>query len=141
MRLLGLLSLSLWLLAEPLSAAAIHDAAKKGDTEAVIAAIEAGESVNADDGQAGPLYYAADGGHEAVAKLLIARGADVNFASKRGAPITIAAWKKRGAILKLLLDHGADPNSDLSQRYAPSHGLPKGVGSTVPGYLSQPARM
>ncbi|MDG4904561.1 MULTISPECIES: ankyrin repeat domain-containing protein [unclassified Mesorhizobium] len=61
-------------------AAAIHDAAMKGDIGAITAALDAGAGVDESDGKATPLYLAVKGGHFAAAKMLIERGADVNAA-------------------------------------------------------------
>ena len=61
-------------------AAAIHDAAMKGDVAAITAALDAGAGVDESDGSATPLYLAVRGGHIAAAKLLMERGADVNAA-------------------------------------------------------------
>ena len=54
-------------------AAAIHDAATKGDVAGVTAALDAGVGVDESDGQATQLYLAVRGGHFAVSKLLAAR--------------------------------------------------------------------
>ncbi|TJW82216.1 MAG: ankyrin repeat domain-containing protein, partial [Mesorhizobium sp.] len=67
-----------------LRAAAIHDAAKKGDVAAITAALDAGAGVDESDGSATPLYLAVRAGHFAAAKLLIERGADVNAAPTPG---------------------------------------------------------
>ena len=57
----------------------IHDAARKGDIEAVKQHLAAGRNVNAkDDKGRTPLHRAAREGHKEVAELLIAAGADVN---------------------------------------------------------------
>jgi cytochrome c len=70
--------------------AAIHDAAKKGDVAAIMAALDSGANVNEID------------------------GADVNLASKwGGAPILRAAWQGHYDILNLLLASGANPNSQF----------------------------
>src|SRR5262245_37707914 len=65
-------------------AAAIHDAAKKGDIAAIAAALDAGANVNDSDGYATPLYHAVNRQHLDAAKLLIERGADVNAGTKIG---------------------------------------------------------
>ncbi|KAF5229345.1 hypothetical protein FAUST_10467 [Fusarium austroamericanum] len=55
------------------------------------------------------LYYASDGGHEAVTQLLIQKGADVNAKSKDGATALLAAVKSgHEAVAGLLLDANAD---------------------------------
>jgi cytochrome c len=95
-------------------AAAIHDAAKKGDIAAIAAALDAGANVNEPDGYATPLYYAVSRQHLDAAKLLIERGADVNAGSKIGGPpLMAAAAKDKLELITLLLAHGADPNSTV----------------------------
>jgi cytochrome c len=91
-------------------AAAIHDAAKKGDTAAIAAALDAGANVNEPDGFATPLYYAVSRQHLDASKLLIERGADVNTGSKVGGPpLKAAVAKDKLELITLLLEHGADP--------------------------------
>ena len=91
-------------------AAAIHDAAKKGDTAAITAALDMGANVNDPDGFATPLYYAVSRQHLDAAKLLIDRGADVNVGSKiSGPPLKAAVAKSKPELITLLLAHGADP--------------------------------
>ncbi len=82
-----LLSICLCLIPLTSHAAAIHDAAKKGDVTAIAAALDAGVGVNESDGTATPLYYAVRRGHLAAAKLLIERGADVNGSTRMGVPL------------------------------------------------------
>ena len=57
----------------------IHDAAAKGNIEAIKQHLAAGTDVNA-NGYRGftPLHYAARNGHKEIVELLIAKGADVN---------------------------------------------------------------
>src|SRR5262245_8148474 len=87
-------------------AAAIHDAAKKGDVAGIKAALEAGADVNAEDDQgrqATALYYAAVEGHLEAVQLLIARGADVNHGALiGGAPIINSVAHKRVEVVQLL---------------------------------------
>ncbi len=89
-------------------AAAIHDAAKKGDVAALTAALDSGAEINASDGIATPLYYAIDRAHLEAAKMLIGRGADANVAAKWGPPLLAAAESGKPEFVKLLLDAGAD---------------------------------
>ncbi|RWF59780.1 MULTISPECIES: ankyrin repeat domain-containing protein [unclassified Mesorhizobium] len=100
-------------------AAAIHDAATKGDVAAITAALDAGSDVDESDGKATPLYLAVKGGHLAAAKLLIERGADVNAAPTLLGPALMPALAKRRIdLIKLLLDGGANPNSKRSRENA-----------------------
>lgn len=93
-------------------AAAIHDAAKKGDVAAIAAALDAGADVNEFDAFATPLYHAVNRQHLDAAKLLIERGADVNVGTKIGAPpLAAAVAKNKLEFIVLLLAHGADPNA------------------------------
>jgi cytochrome c len=92
-------------------AAAIHDAAKKGDIAAIAAALDAGANVDEPDGYATPLYYAVTRRHLEAARLLVERGADVNAGSKLGDPPVMAAVAKGNLdLVALLLAKGADPN-------------------------------
>ena len=80
-------------------AAAIHDAAKKGDVAAVAAALDAGVGVDESNGSATPLYLAVRGGHFAAAKLLMERGADVNAAPTRFWVLpSCRLWQNAGSI-------------------------------------------
>jgi cytochrome c len=94
-------------------AAAIHDAAMKGDVAAITAALDSGADVNAFDMMgASPLYWAARMGHLTAAKLLIERGADVNGKTDLGQPLTAAVTTDRIELISLLLANGADANSN-----------------------------
>src|SRR5262245_58816462 len=95
-------------------AAAIHDAAMKGDVAAITTALDSGADVNAVDMVgASPLYWAAQGGHLAAAKLLIERRADVNAKTILGQPLTAAVANEKIELTALLLANGADPNSEV----------------------------
>ncbi|TJX23284.1 MAG: hypothetical protein E5W21_33215, partial [Mesorhizobium sp.] len=117
-----LLLLPLVLLHLPIAthAAAIHDAATKGDVAAITAALDAGAGVDESDGKATPLYLAVKSGHFAAAKLLMDRGADVNAAPTPllGPALMPALAKRRIDLIKLLLDGGANPNSKRSRENA-----------------------
>ena len=77
----------------------IHEAAMKGNIEAVKYHLAAGVDVNA-NGYRGftPLHYAARNGHKEIVELLIAKGADVNVKIVSGpsignTPLDLAASK------------------------------------------------
>jgi cytochrome c len=101
-------------------AAAIHDAAMKGDVAGITAALDAGADVDESDGRATPLYLAVRGGHFAAAKLLVERGADVNAAPTplMGPALMPALAKRRIDLINLLLDGGANPNSRRNRENA-----------------------
>jgi cytochrome c len=99
-------------------AAAIHEAAKKGDLAALAAALDSGTDVNNMGGGATPLYFAAIRGHLEAARLLIARGADVNVKTKFGTPLMAAAAKQMPELVNLLLANGADPNAEIESKIA-----------------------
>ena len=99
-------------------AAAIHDAAKKGDVAAITAALEAGADVNGKDVFATPLYHAVKGGHLEATKLLINRGANVETPSIWGPPLLPAVFDGRIEFVSLLLANGADPNAQFQSKTA-----------------------
>jgi cytochrome c len=99
-------------------AAAIHDAAKKGDTVAIAAALDGGVDANLSNGLATPLYYAAAGGHLAAMKLLIERGAQVDAPSIWGPPLVTAASFGKAEAVEFLLGAGADPNGHFKTKTA-----------------------
>ena len=77
----------------------IHDAAKKGNIEAVKQHLAAGTDVDAKTEQGlTPLHVAAIEGHKEILKLLIAKGAEVNAKDKRGRTPLVYA---KGAAIKL----------------------------------------
>ena len=93
----------------------IHDAADKGNIEAVKQHLAAGADVNAkdEDGYT-PLNFAAQQGHKEVVELLIAKGADVNAKGYYGrTPLQRAAWFGRKEIVGLLIAKGADVNAKI----------------------------
>jgi cytochrome c len=97
-------------------AAAIHEAAKRGDVAAIEAALEAGAEVNAVDGGGTALYFAARRGQLEAVKMLVKRGADVNAKAKLGQPLMGAVAKQRIEIIKFLLANGADPNAHVDSQ-------------------------
>ena len=99
-------------------AAAIHDAAIKGDVAAITAALDAGAAIDESDGRATPLYLAVRGEHFAAAKLLMERGADVNAPTLLGPALMPALAKRRIDLINLLLDGGANPNAQRGREAA-----------------------
>lgn len=91
-------------------AAAIHDAAKKGDVAAIAAALDSGADINEIESLATPLSIAATEGNLEAVRFLVSRGADVNFSAKFGTPLYVAAKFGHSSIVELLLANGAKPN-------------------------------
>ena len=90
----------------------IHDAAHKGNIEAVKQHLDAGTDVNAkdEDGYT-PLYAVAGGGHKEIAELLIAKGADVNAKNyERKTPLD-------RAIQSILFPKGHPETADLLRKH------------------------
>ena len=91
----------------------IHEAAAKGNIEAVNQHLEVGADVNArENNKWTPLHYAAYYGHKVVAELLITEGADVNAKSDDGwTPLHDATSIGHKEIVELLLAKGANVNA------------------------------
>ena len=125
----------LFLSALSANAAAIHDAAKKGDFAGIDAALGGGANANEIAGLVTPLYVAAINGHLEAMQLLIKRGADVNLPIKFGTPLHAAAQKGCLACVKLLVEAGADVNALTPERKPPVHFAKKFGHSDVADYL------
>ena len=92
-------------------ASRIFDMARGGDTETLVAYLDAGVPVNLTNTNGDTLvmlasYY----GHEATVAALVERGADVDRQNMRGqTPLAGAVFKNETTIIGLLLRWGADP--------------------------------
>jgi hypothetical protein len=115
------LSVCFCLMPLPSQAAAIHEAAKKGDVAAIAAALDAGVGVNESDGTATPLYYAVRRGHLAAARLLIERGADVNASSALGTPPGAGRGKRQGRVYKATARQRRKSELGCRERNCPSY--------------------
>ena len=93
----------------------IHDAAKKGDIEAIKQYLADNANVNSKDSKGmTPLHAAAIRNHKEIAQLLIAKGADVNAKTiGQQTPMHAAAYNGYQNIIELLIEHGADVNSQI----------------------------
>ena len=91
----------------------IHEAANKGNIEAVKQHLDAGVNVNKKD-QLGetPLHSAAKEGHMQIIELLITEGADVNAKDNQDwSSFHFAAYFGNKETVELLIAKGADVNA------------------------------
>jgi ankyrin repeat protein len=93
----------------------IHDAARKGNIEAVKQHLAAGTDVNAKGlGGSTPLYDAAYYGRKEIMELLIASGADANAKDYGGeTPLDWAIRGKHTKTADLLRKHGGKTGEEL----------------------------
>ena len=90
----------------------IHEAAFRGNIEAVKQHLAAGTDVNAERREMTPLHWAASEGHNEVVKLLITKGADVNSKNDaRWTPLHYAAEEGHKEVAKLLVANAAGVNA------------------------------
>ena len=93
----------------------IHEAAMKGNIEAVKQHLAAGTDVNVKDNIGlTPLHMAAGDGRKEVAELLIAKGAEVNMKNKYSkTPLDWAIDFKHTETADLLRKHGGKTREEL----------------------------
>ena len=94
-------------------ATALFDLARRGETDALTAYLDAGVPANLAN-QSGDtlLMLAAYHGHAATVRALLARGADSDRLNDRGqAPLAGAVFKGEDEVIAALLDGGADPDA------------------------------
>jgi len=104
------------------SAELILGAAKAGETDRVVALLEANpELVNVRDGEGKtPLHHAVLGGHPGVAELLLDRGADISAVDAWNyTPLHHAAYQGDAPLVALLLARGADVMAREAQGRTP----------------------
>lgn len=91
----------------------LFDAARTGNTDVVVVAIDQGVPVDLTDPSGNTLLMlAAYHGHEALTGALAERGADVNRLNDRGqSPLAGAVFKKADDVIRTLIQHGADPDA------------------------------
>ncbi|MGO1201409.1 MAG: ankyrin repeat domain-containing protein, partial [Dermabacteraceae bacterium] len=88
------------------------DAARTGDSTALLSLIDQGAPVNLRDAAGNsPLMLAAYHGHAELVRDLAARGSDVDLTNDRGqSPLAGVAFKGFTDVAEVLLEAGADPD-------------------------------
>ncbi|MFV2120366.1 ankyrin repeat domain-containing protein [Streptomyces sp. Act-28] len=94
-------------------ASKIFDLARRGETDALAAYVDAGAPANLTNDKGDSLVMlAAYHGHAAAVEALLARGADPNAVNDRGqTPLAGAVFKGEEAVVRALLAGGADPEA------------------------------
>lgn len=112
----------------------VVEAAKRGDTAAVVALLAEGADPDSHDRHGNTaLTFAARDGHFDMADALIAAGATVDWQDgERVTPLILAAHKNHPAVARLLLDQGADPSiRDRWKRTALDYALRRGTNDAI----------
>ncbi|MFC8664832.1 MULTISPECIES: ankyrin repeat domain-containing protein [Streptomyces] len=91
----------------------IFDLARKGQTEALVAYVDAGVPANLTNDRGDSLVMlAAYHGHADAVRALLERGAEADRINDRGqTPLAGAVFKGEDAVIRVLLDAGADPSA------------------------------
>ncbi|MGW3659732.1 ankyrin repeat domain-containing protein [Streptomyces sp. NPDC005151] len=91
----------------------VFDLARRGETEALAAYVDAGVPANLTNDRGDTLLMlAAYHGHAPAVAALVSRGADPDRANDRGqTPLAGAVFKGEGAVIEALLAAGADPDA------------------------------
>jgi uncharacterized protein len=89
----------------------VFDLARQGETEALVAYVDAGVPANLTNDRGDTLVMlAAYHGHAPAVEALLARGAEPDRANDRGqTPLAGAVFKGEDAVIRVLLAGGADP--------------------------------
>ncbi|MET8411235.1 MULTISPECIES: ankyrin repeat domain-containing protein [Streptomyces] len=89
----------------------IFDLARRGETEALVAYVDAGVPANLTNDRGDSLVMlAAYHGHAGAVRALLERGAEADRINDRGqTPLAGAVFKGEEAVIRALLDSGADP--------------------------------
>ncbi|WP_406328436.1 ankyrin repeat domain-containing protein [Streptomyces sp. NBC_00203] len=89
----------------------IFDLARRGETEALVAYVDAGVPANLTNDRGDSLVMlAAYHGHADAVRALLERGAEADRINDRGqTPLAGAVFKGEAAVIRVLLDAGADP--------------------------------
>jgi uncharacterized protein len=91
----------------------IFDLARRGETEALVAYVDAGVPANLTNDRGDSLVMlAAYHGHADAVRALLERGAAADRVNDRGqTPLAGAVFKGEEAVIRVLLEGGADPLS------------------------------
>lgn len=91
----------------------IFDLARQGQTEALVAYVDAGVPANLTNDRGDSLVMlAAYHGHAGAVRALLERGADADRVNDRGqTPLAGAVFKGEEEVIRALLDAGADPSA------------------------------
>ncbi|MCZ4516001.1 ankyrin repeat domain-containing protein [Streptomyces phaeochromogenes] len=91
----------------------IFDLARQGQTEALVAYVDAGVPANLTNDRGDSLVMlAAYHGHADAVRALLERGAEADRINDRGqTPLAGAVFKGEDAVIRVLLDAGADPSA------------------------------
>ncbi|MEU1203012.1 ankyrin repeat domain-containing protein [Streptomyces sp. NPDC005813] len=89
----------------------IFDLARRGETETLVAYVDAGVPANLTNDRGDSLVMlAAYHGHAEAVRALLERGAEADRVNDRGqTPLAGAVFKGEEAVIRVLLDAGADP--------------------------------
>ena len=89
----------------------IFDLARRGETEALVAYVDAGVPANLTNDRGDSLVMlAAYHGHADAVRALLERGAEADRVNDRGqTPLAGAVFKGEEDVIRVLLDGGADP--------------------------------
>ena len=91
----------------------IFDLARRGETEALVAYVDAGVPANLTNDRGDSLVMlAAYHGHAEAVRALLERGAEADRVYDRGqTALSGAVFKGEDAVVRVLLDAGADPSA------------------------------
>ncbi|KAF8641751.1 hypothetical protein AX16_009828 [Volvariella volvacea WC 439] len=101
----------------------MFDAAREGNSELLLAAVDAGLPVNLTNDKGNTLLMlAAYAGHTDLTKNLLTRGADPNRLNDLGQSMVAGAvFKAHDGVVRALMEHGADPRAGTPNAIQAAH--------------------